>query len=144
MSNKNIELIKSIYDRFNNRNYEAVLRNISEDFKWIAADNSPLADQSPYHGIDAVRDGVFARIEAGFSKLTVQIDEIFGAGDKVVVLGYYEGVFAGSGKLLHAQLAHIWTVSDDKAAKFQQYVDTYKIAESSKAAVKGTTAAEAV
>jgi ketosteroid isomerase-like protein len=30
------------------------------------------------------------------------------------------------------QLAHIWTVRDGKAVKFQQYVDTYAIAESFK------------
>ena len=93
MSEENINLIKNIYEKFNGRNYSDVLELFGKDLEWIAANSSPLADRSPYHGVDAVRDGVFARIAAGFSKLTVQVDEIFRAGDKVVVLGYYNGNF---------------------------------------------------
>jgi ketosteroid isomerase-like protein len=75
---------------------------------------------------------VFMRIAAGFDRLTVKVDEMFGADDKVVALGFYDGVYNANGKRFQAQMAHIWTLADGKAVKFQQYVDTYQLAESFK------------
>jgi ketosteroid isomerase-like protein len=133
MSHENIELIKNIYKLFNERQYDAILPNFADDMTWIAADSSPLADESPYHGPANIRARVFGRIEAGFESLTVRVDEIFGADGRVVVLGYYDSLLKGRETSTQIQLAHIWTVRDGKAVKFQQYVDTHRIAESFKA-----------
>ena len=127
MIENNKKVIENIYAAFNSRNYEGVLSHFTDDFEWQAADNSPLADQSPYHGIEAIREGVFARIAAGFEKLEVEIDEIFEGDGRVVVLGYYHGKFHGNANESKTQLAHIWTVRDGKATKFQQYIDTLAI-----------------
>jgi uncharacterized protein len=127
MSQENIELIKQIYKHFNERQYDEIVPHFAGDMTWVSADNSPLADESPYHGPAAIRARVFGRIEAGFEKLEVRIDEIFGAEDRVVVLGYYIGRMRGRAEDSETQLAHIWTVRDGKAVKFQQYVDTYSI-----------------
>jgi len=129
MSLENIELIEKTYESFGNRDYEAVMANFADDFEWYAADSSPLADQSPYRGIDAIRNGVFNRISAGFEKLTVKEDEIFEADGRVVVLGYYHGKFRGKESEFRTQVAHIWTFDDGKLSKFQQYLDTLKVAE---------------
>jgi ketosteroid isomerase-like protein len=134
MSQENIELINTIYGLFNARQYDPILPNFAGDMTWIAADSSPLADESPYHGPAHIRERVFGRIEAGFESLTVRIDEIFAADDgRVVVLGYYDSLLKGRETSSQIQLAHIWTVRDGNAVKFQQYVDTHRIAESFKA-----------
>ena len=128
MSDNNVALINEIYDAFNRRDYEGVLTHFVSDFEWVAAENSPLADQSPYHGIDRVRTGVFDRIAAGFERLEVAPDEVFtGDGGHIVVLGYYEGRFREATAEFRTQVAHIWTVRDGRAVKFQQYVDTLKV-----------------
>lgn len=128
----NIALIEKAYESLAARDYEAVMSHFAEDFVWIAADNSPLGDQSPYNGIAAVRSGVFERLEAGFEKLAVVTDEIFTAeGDRIVVLGYYHGKFRGQDEEFRTQVAHIWTVRDGRAVKFQQYLDTLKVARDS-------------
>ena len=132
MSQENISVINRIYEAFGQRDFAAVLDLFGPTIEWIAAVNSPLADGSPYRGLDEVREGVFMRIAAGFESLTVRVDEIFNAGDKVVVLGFYDGVYKTNGKRFQAQVAHIWTLADGKAVKFQQYVDTYQLAESFK------------
>ncbi len=132
MSQENIKITKKIYEEFNRGNYSRVLDFFDAGLEWVAADHSPLADRSPYHGLDEVREGVFDRIAAGFEGLRIKADEIFDAGDKVVVLGYYDGIFKANGKQFQAQMAHVWTFSGAKAAKFQQYVDTFQIAESAK------------
>src|SRR5262245_9412659 len=132
MSQENINVINRIYEAFGQRDFAAVLELFGPAIEWIAAVNSPLADRSPYRGLDEIRDNVFMRIATGFDSLTVRVDEIFGAGDKVVALGFYHGVRKANGKRFQAQLAHIWTLADGKAVKFQQYVDTYQLAESFK------------
>ncbi len=125
----NIAMVERVYEVFASRDYEAVLSHFAHDFVWHAADSSPLADQSPYHGVDAVRTGVFARIEAGFEKLVVVPDEIFAAdGGRIVVLGYYHGRFRGKTQEFRAQVAQIWTLRDGRATRCQQHLDTLKVA----------------
>jgi ketosteroid isomerase-like protein len=132
MSHENINLIDKIYEAFGRRDYASVLEHFGPTFEWIAAVNSPLADRSPYRGLDEVREGVFKRIAEGFERLTVKVDEILEASDKVVVLGFYDGVYKPNGRRFQAQVAHIWTLANGKAVKFQQYVDTYQLAQSFK------------
>src|SRR5256885_16937900 len=67
--------VETLYARLGERDYEAVMSYLADDIVWIVADNSPLADRSPYNGIDEVRSGVFERLTAGFGKII-----FFGAG----------------------------------------------------------------
>lgn len=132
MSKENLEIIEKIYAAFDKRDYEGAMSHFAEDFEWYAADNSPLADQSPFYGVEAVRIGVFARIDSRFDKLVVVADEIFEADeDRVVVLGYYHGKFRVKTEEFRTQVAHIWTLRDGKAVKYQQYLDTLKFAKDS-------------
>ena len=128
MSDDNKAIIERVYEVFGNRDYEAVMSHFAEYIEWQAADSSPLADQSPYHGIEAIRNGVFARIAAAFEKLIVVPDEIFSGEGRVAVLGYYHGKFRGKEHEFRTQVAHIWTLRDGRAVKFQQYLDTLKVA----------------
>ena len=89
--------VETLYARLGERDYEAVMSYLADDIVWIVADNSPLADRSPYHGIGEVRSGVFERLTAGFDKLVFDADEIFecNGGERVVALGYYYFKFHG-------------------------------------------------
>lgn len=125
----NITDIKKLYVSLNERDYEAVMSLLADDIVWIVADNSPFADQSPYRGISEVRSGIFERLTAGFDRLIFDADEIFeGDGGRVVALGYYYGNFQGKHEEFKAQVAHIWTISEGRAVKFQQYLDTLQVA----------------
>jgi ketosteroid isomerase-like protein len=133
MSQENIKLIQKIYGHFNDRQYDDIIPHFADEMTWFAADSSPLADESPYNGPAKIRERVFGRIEAGFEQLNVRIDEIFAADEgRVVVLGYYNSQLRGRDESHETQLAHIWTVRAGRAVKFQQYIDTYKVAMSMK------------
>jgi ketosteroid isomerase-like protein len=130
--------IENLYSSLNERDYEAVMAHLGNDVVWIVADNSPFADRNPYHGIAAVRSGIFERLTAGFDKLVVAVDEIFECeGGKVVVLGYYHGNFRGRAAEFKAQVAHVWTVGEGRVVKFQQYLDTLQVARESGAVSGG-------
>src|SRR5688500_18732869 len=111
MSQENVNVVNHIYEAFRQGNIAAVLDSFDPGIEWVAAENSPAADHSPYHGVNQVRDGVFARIAAGFEGFKIRVDEILDAGDRVVMLGYYDGMHKATGKRFHAQVAHIWTIA---------------------------------
>src|SRR4026208_2303156 len=100
--------IEALYAGLGERDYEAVMSYLADDIVWIVADNSPLADRSPYHGIAEVRSGVFERLTAGFDNLVFDADEIFecDGGERVVALGYYLFRFHGEGEGSKGQGAH--------------------------------------
>ena len=129
MSKLNLEIVNKIYAEFAVGNIPAVLELFDPSIEWVAAENSPLADRSPYRGLNQVVEGVFTRIGLEFPGLAIQVDELLDAGNKVVMLGRYHGVRKATGKGFHAQVAHIWTMTDGRASKFQQYLDTYQVAQ---------------
>ena len=129
MSQANVNVVKNIYQAFGQGDIPAVFELFDPDIEWVAAENSPAAPGSPYHGLNAVRDGVFTPIAMGFEGFVIRVDELLDAGDKVVMLGYYLGARKATGKRFQAQVAHIWTIAAGKAVKFQQYTDTYQLAE---------------
>jgi ketosteroid isomerase-like protein len=128
MSQDNVNRIQRLYEAFGRGDIPAVLDVFDPAIEWIAADHSPLADRSPYRGVPAVREGVFMRAVAEFD-VTIEVDELLDTGEKVVMLGWYHGVRKATGKRFRAQAAHIWTLAAGKAVKFQQYTDTYQLAE---------------
>ena len=122
--------VETLYTRLGERDYEAVMSYLADDIVWIVADNSPLSDCGPYGGTDEVRSGVFERLTAGFDKLVFDADEIFkcNGGERIVALGYYYFRFHGQAEERKAQVAHVWTIRDGRAVKFQQYLDTLQVA----------------
>jgi hypothetical protein len=131
-SPSNASLIRYIYDAFGQGRVIDILGRLSPDIEWIAAENSPVGDKSPYRGVKEVYEGVFVRGGGEFFDLTVHVDELFDAGDKVVMLGFYTGTRKVAGKKIRAQAAHVWTVAAGRIVKFQQYTDTLQLAESAK------------
>ena len=130
----NMDVVNKIYAAFAAENIPAVLELFDPAIEWFSAENSPLADRSPYRGLNQVVEGVFTRIGLEFPGLEIQVDELLDAGNKIVMLGRYHGVRKATGRGFHAQVAHIWTITGGKAAKFQQYLDTYQVAQTATSA----------
>ena len=128
MSTANADLIRSLYAAFATGDVPGVLGAMSSDIVWIEAENSPYADNNPYRGPEATAGGVFARIGAEWDGFAVNVQAIHADGDTVIATGRYTGVFKATGRPLDAQLVHVWTVKDGKAASFQQYTDTLQYA----------------
>ena len=128
MSQENVELVRAIYAAFAAGDVPGVLSRMRPDIVWNEAENFPYADGNPYVGPDAVLQGVFARIGAEWEGFEAAPDALLDAGETVVALGRYRGVFKATGKRLDAQLAHVWRVEGSKAVAFQQYTDTLQAA----------------
>lgn len=128
MSQENVELVQGIYAAFGAGDVPGVVSRMSPDIVWNEAENFPYADRNPYLGPEAILTGVFARIGTEWEGFAAVPAEILDAGDTVVVLGRYHGTYRETGRVLDAQLVHVWRVEDGKAVAFQQYTDTLQTA----------------
>lgn len=128
MSTESLMLIQGIYEGFARGDIPAVLERMSPDIVWNEAENFPYADGNPYVGPDAIVKGVFARLGGEWNGFAVEVEDMLDAGDTIVALGRYRGAFKATGKEIHAQFAHVWSIADGKAVRFQQYVDTLQVA----------------
>jgi ketosteroid isomerase-like protein len=122
------ELVRSFYAAFARGDVGGVLGGLADDVVWNEAENFPYADGNPYHGPAAVGAGIFGRIVAEWDGFVVAVEEVLDAGERIVVLGRYGGVYKRTGRAVDAQFAHVWTVRGGKAATFQQYADTLQFA----------------
>ena len=57
-------------------------------------------------------------------RLPGRASELIAGGDQVVALGRYSGTYRETGKPMHADFAHVWTLRDGKAVRFRQYFDS--------------------
>lgn len=66
-------------------------------------------------------------LPVSFDGFNISVNEIFGADDKVVMAGYYQGKNNSTGNSFKANAIHIWTVKNGKLTHFFQAVDTATI-----------------
>jgi ketosteroid isomerase-like protein len=124
----NVELIKKGYQYFAEGNVEAVLDLFHPEMEWNECKGFPyVTGDGLFIGPNAVVQNVFAKIPENFDGFHIDVQELFGSGDKVVMVGHYKGVWKATGKEFKANAAHVWTVKDGKATHMFQAVDTAEI-----------------
>ncbi len=126
----NLEIVKSIYDNFAKGDIPAFLAVLDPKVEWNEAENFIYADGSPYIGPDAFVKGVLERIGADWEYWKIadlQLNDM--TNSMVLGTGRYQAKNKKNGKVINAQVAHVWTLKNSKVVKFQQYTDTKQIAE---------------
>ena len=52
------------------------------------------------------------------------MEDYLDAGDRVIALGFYHGVYTATGKRMEVSFAHVYTLQDGRITRFVQYTDT--------------------
>ncbi len=121
----NVTAVRALYAAFATGDVPSVLAGLDAQVEWCEAENFPYADGNPYIGPQAVLQGVFARIGADWDGFSLKVEQVLAVeGDRVLATGRYQASRKGSGAALDAQFAHLWSLKDGKALRFQQYADT--------------------
>jgi len=119
----NLEIVRRSYAAFERGDLDAVLADLDPEIEWHQAQGLPHGGL--YHGHDEVRRNVFEPLDAEWwSEFSALPDEILDAGDELVVLGRYRGTAKGTGKRLDVPFVHVWTLRDERATRFRQFLDT--------------------
>lgn len=128
MSVSNIALIRSLYDAFERGDIAAALAVMDDGIVWHEAENFPYADGNPYVGPQAVLEGVFARLATEWDGFAAEMPTLLDAGDHVIAIGRYRGIWPATGNAMNPQVAHVWRIADGRAVTFQQHIDTLAVA----------------
>lgn len=119
----NMELVQRSYAAFERDDLDAVLADMHPDIEWHQAQGLPHGGL--YHGVDEVRRNIFDPLdEEWWSEFTATPEQLLDAGSEIVVVGRYRGVAKATGKILDVPFVHIWTVENEKAVRFRQFLDT--------------------
>ena len=123
----NTDTVRTTYDALARGDVPAVLGFLDPNIDWTEADGFPCA--GTYHGPDAVLQNVIMKLGTEWDGFSAVPDDFVAEGDKVIALGQYSGKYKATGKSFRTHFAHVWTLRDGKAVKFQQYTDTAKVQE---------------
>ncbi|MBJ2175569.1 nuclear transport factor 2 family protein [Aureibaculum sp. A20] len=128
--NQNMQVIDKLYKGFATGAMHTVLGCMDAQIEWNEAESNSLADGNPYFGPEAILNGVFARLGADheyFKLSDIELHEM--SNNKVLATLRYDVKNKETGKSYNAQVAHFWSLKDNKIVKFQQYADTKKLAD---------------
>lgn len=114
--------MQNVYHAFAKGDIPTVLGFLSSEVEWTEAQGFPYG--GTYRGPRAVLEGVFMRLGSEWHGFAAVPDEFIDAGETVVALGKYSGTYKATKKSFQANFAHVWKVSEGKAVRFVQYVDT--------------------
>jgi ketosteroid isomerase-like protein len=124
----NVEMVQQAYMNFSTGNVPAVLAVFDPQIEWHECKGMPfVSGDGIFHGHEAVVTQVFMPLAAHVDGFGIDVQELFGCDDKVVMVGYYTGTNKATGNTFRANATHVWTVRDGKLARFFQAVDTATI-----------------
>lgn len=121
----NVELVKQAYADFATGNVPGVLSVFDPAIQWDECLGMPfMKDTNLFIGPEAIVTNVFMHLGTSFDGFNIAIAELFGADDKVVMVGHYQGTNKATGNAFKANATHVWTVKNGKLTQFFQAVDT--------------------
>jgi uncharacterized protein len=123
MAKRDIKTLEGAYAAFGKGDIDSVLATFDGRISWSEPTTLPWGGRAS--GPKAVATKVFAEALKLFPDLKVKADSYEAAGDTVIVRGTFSGT--GKGGKFKAPFAHVWTMRDGKAVKFQNYTDTAAI-----------------
>ena len=124
----NVDIVKQAYSNFETGNVPGVLAVFDPQIEWRECKGMPFVkDDGIYIGPEAVVANVFMNLPVYFDGFNIAANEIFGADDKVVMMGYYQGTNKATGHPFKANATHVWTLKDGKLTHFFQAVDAATI-----------------
>ena len=121
----NVDLLKQGYKDFAAGNIKGVVSIWHPDIVWEACTGVPyITGNGIFKGAPAIIESVFAHVPTHFDNFKIEIREFIDAGDKVVVVGYYTGIWKATGKAFKANATHTWTFKNGKVANYFEAVDS--------------------
>ena len=124
----NISRLKKAYQDFAIGNVEEAMTIFHPDIVWDECKGFPfVTGEGIFKGAEAIDQGVFMKMPEYYEGFRVDIDEMFEAGDKIIMIGHYVGIWAGTGKNFRANAVHVWTFKGGKVIKYFEAADTAEI-----------------
>ena len=136
LTERNVALLRDAYEAIGRNGFDSVEAwgLIADDI--VIHDRPEAPDPRTYHGRDGVREALAASDES-FDEFTMAPVRLVGVGDRhVVVVLRMSGRGRGSGVPVEEEIAHLWTVENERAVEMQVYSDADEALRDARAAAK--------
>ena len=100
MSEDNVNILRQGYDAFNRADIDTVMGLMDPEIEWQEPDVEGLPQRGTHHGPQDVANNVFGPIVGNWDNFQAVPDEFLDAGERVVVLGHFEGTGKATGRTL--------------------------------------------
>jgi uncharacterized protein len=128
-----IELVRRLYDAFEDGDHDGIRHCLSADLRWRQAGTAVPAAGQDLVGREALLASVIEPLEQDWEGFTEEIEQLIAGDDgHVVATGTYRGTNRRSGRQLQAEFCHVWLVRDGRVVTFRQYTDTAVFQEASR------------
>ncbi len=112
MSQKNVELVRCIYDAWDRK--ESARDFIAADLEYV--NPSYAVEPGTRHGRKSL-----AVVRGTYEDFEIKVERIIDAGDETVVLAQFTGSGSVSGVPVEGEHGYVWTVRDGLAVRFQWF-----------------------
>jgi ketosteroid isomerase-like protein len=121
MSHRNVELAKRAIDAFNRRDLSAYDDLFTADFEWFSVFAGSV-EGVVYRGREGI-ERYFGEISDTWEEFRAVAGEYRDLGDRVLLLGRFEGRGKGSGVPVNAPLGTLYDFRGGKCSRSRVYLD---------------------
>jgi uncharacterized protein len=120
MPSANVEALRDGYEALNRGDLSVVLELLDPDIEWHEPELSP--DAGTHQGRDSFERFLRGWIES-FNDFRVEPEQVVDRGDELIAVVHQTGTGRSSGLKAEARLAHVWTVADGRAVRWEAVPD---------------------
>jgi ketosteroid isomerase-like protein len=116
----NADTLRQGYEALNQGDFSVVLELLDPDMEWHEPAGSPEAGD--HHGRDTFERFLRSWIES-FEDFRVEPEQVVERGDRLVAVVHQSGRGRASGAPIEIRLAHVWTIKDGRAIRWESMPD---------------------
>jgi ketosteroid isomerase-like protein len=122
MSEKNVEIVRQIYEAFRRRDSEAPYKHFAPDIEWDVSRNAMLVDTAVYRGHSGVRASFRDLLEA-FDFIEYELEQCVDVGPHVLASIHERYRGRGSGVEVDNRHFALWSLHEGKVVRMCVYRD---------------------
>ena len=115
------DLLERFYSAVNERDHARGLALVSDDFEWEVPPGALHAGS--HRGRDEAAGIVDSLLEP-FDEFEIELEELHERGDTVVAIIRQRGKGLSSGAEVEIRIAHMWTLSDGKLTRLEEFAQS--------------------
>ncbi|MGA2297152.1 MAG: nuclear transport factor 2 family protein [FCB group bacterium] len=132
MSNSiDLKVVQQCYAEFEKGNIPGIIDNLSNDVEWVNPGANDAALTGTYRGKKEVAE-FFSRLNAHNEFTRFEAREFIPDTDKIVVMGYSNGVSRLTGRKFESDWVMVWTMQNNKVKRYINFVDNTAFANAEK------------
>lgn len=122
-----LDIVRAHYAASAQGNLDSMMADVSPQVRWTEMAGFPCA--GTWVGPQQVAEHVFHVLARDWIDYRFELLHLIDAGNHVIGVGNYKGVFRATGKTMEARVAHVWEVQKEKIVTFEQFTDTFLVRE---------------